>query len=191
MAPIPCLPSYMAQDSPKSYHHAHELRTNTHTDDHAQEFFPEDEARYLASGLEERLDRLRGGEPKDEARAHVEVGDAYVELEHDVAYDHYQKALKLCSSLKEKDADSVAECYMKIGQVKMLQGDFARAVECLKRGGAVLDEVWREGSQSRVSFGAMIMYDLGVCYIRLNRSVDVLVCRSQCFVIPRVYLPYL
>ncbi len=54
-------------------------------------------------------------------------------------------------------------------QVKMLQGDFSRGVECLKRGAAILDEVWKEGSQSRVSFGAAIMYDMSVCYVRLGR----------------------
>ncbi len=51
----------------------------------------------------------------------------------------------------------------------MLQGDFSRGVECLKRGAAILDEVWKEGSQSRVSFGAAIMYDMSVCYVRLGR----------------------
>lgn len=69
----------------------------------------------FAQSLEAKLEEVRGqGNLPEQARMHIELGDAYIELEHDVAYDHYQKALRIRSSLRNSDSDQVAECYMKV-----------------------------------------------------------------------------
>ena len=133
-----------------------------------QEIFPEEEVRFLVGELVQPLEAARQrGDKVAEAAAHIELCDAQMDVDMVAATTHGQKALVIRRSLDDKDGQ--AECFVRLGNIKLLQGETEHALEAFKKAGVALGEVWREGSRVRVEIGADIALGLGSSYLWLER----------------------
>jgi tetratricopeptide (TPR) repeat protein len=133
-----------------------------------QEIFPEEEVRFLVGELLQPLEAARQrGDKIAEAAAHIELCDAQLDVDMVAATAHAQKALLIRRSLDDKDGQ--AECFVRLGNIKLLQGETEHALEAFKKAGVALGEVWREGSRARVEIGAEIALGLGSSYLWLER----------------------
>jgi hypothetical protein len=99
------------------------------------------------------------GDKVAEGAAHIELADAQMDVDMVAATAHAQKALLIHKALKDQDGQ--AEAYVRLGKIKLMQGENQHALEAFKKAGVTLGEVWREGSRARVEIGADIALEIG------------------------------
>ena len=132
------------------------------------QLFPEDEVRFLVNEMEQGLDAARSrNDKKGEAAMHLDLSDANADLNLVVAMTHAQKGLLVSKQIGDRDGQAAA--FVRLGNIKLMQSEHEHALEAFKKGGAVLGEVWREGSRERVEIGAAVALGLGQSYLWLER----------------------
>ena len=144
-----------------------------------QQLFPEEEVRFLVKELGETLnDARQRGDKVAEGAAHIELADAQMDVDMVAATAHAQKALLIHKALKDQDGQ--AEAYVRLGKIKLMQGENQHALEAFKKAGVTLGEVWREGSRARVEIGADIALGLGQSYLGLERYEEAVHVLNRC-----------
>ena len=144
-----------------------------------QQLFPEEEVRFLVKELEGTLYQARqNGDKAAEGAAHIELADAQMDVDMVAATAHAQKALLVRKALHDQDGQ--AEAYVRLGNIKLMQGENQHALEAFKKAGVTLGEVWREGSRARVEIGADISLGLGSSYLWLERYEEAVHVLNRC-----------
>jgi tetratricopeptide (TPR) repeat protein len=144
-----------------------------------QQLFPEEEVRFLVKELGETLnDARQRGDKVAEGAAHIELADAQMDVDMVAATAHAQKALLIRKALKDQDGQ--AQAYVRLGNIKLMQGENHHALEAFKKAGVSLGEVWREGSRARVEIGADIALGLGSSYLGLERYEEAVHVLNRC-----------